>query len=257
MEPANQIAPQGTGMYEQAGHFKSTRWTTVLRAGQPDEPGAGPALDRLCEDYHAPLHEFARVWLKSPEDAEDLTQAFFCHFIERNLPGSAGRERGRFRTFLIACFKNFLRDHLRRGKRAREIPAELLVSLNADNPDSPSPDPGVEPAMDRQMGSLWAGSIRHRVITALARDYRDRGKGALFGRLRCLLNGRKPDQPYAELAAELGVSEAALKMEVLRLRERFRKLFREEVAQTVADPAEVEPECRYLLSVLFSAEEAA
>lgn len=113
-----------------AGHFKSTRWTTVLRASRPDAPGAQLALARLCEDYRPPLLKFARFWLKDPDEAEDLTQSFFSHFIESNLPASAGPERGHFRTFLLACFKNFVRDEWRRRRRTRVIPEELINSLD-------------------------------------------------------------------------------------------------------------------------------
>src|SRR6185436_18460357 len=97
-------------MDQEAKLFKSTRWTTVQRAGSPEGPGFDSALTKLCEDYRPPILQFARFWFKSAEDAEDLTQSFFCHFIEKNIPAAASEEAGRFRTFLLACFKNFLRD---------------------------------------------------------------------------------------------------------------------------------------------------
>ena len=81
------------------GHFKATRWTTVLRAGQPDAPGADAALERLCLEYRQPLLQFARRWLGSSDEADDLTQGFFVHFIANNLPGAVNRERGKFRSF--------------------------------------------------------------------------------------------------------------------------------------------------------------
>jgi RNA polymerase sigma-70 factor (ECF subfamily) len=234
--------------------FKPTRWTTVLRAGKPGEGGHDTALARLCEDYRQPLYQFATVWLRQPEDAEDLTQSFFCHFIERNLPGAAGRERGRFRTFLLACFKNFLRDEWRRSRRARAIPAEAITSLvsAADTTQAIRPEPATPPATQTHLDWFWAESIRQRATDALAADYARRNKGPLFRHLSCLLAGRKPEKSYADLAVELGVSEAVIKMEVLRLRERFRERFRNEVAQTVADPKDVDAESRYLLSALFS-----
>ena len=240
-------------MDEQDVHFKSTRWTTVLRAGQGDSPGADLALARLCTDYRPPLLAFARAWLKSLEDAEDLTQEFFRHLIQHNLPGTADRERGRFRTFLLACFKNYMRDEWRRRRRAREIPAALLSSLDAeDSQDSARTEPAVAPSFEHQLDLLWAESIQQRVMRSLEEEYFDRGHGALFQRLRCLLSGQDLPQPYAELAADLGTSEESIKQAVLRLRLRFRKQFRAEVAQTVAASAEVDEEYRYLISLLFS-----
>jgi len=237
--------------------FKSTRWTTVLRAGQPGASGADLALARLCEDYRPPLYQFARTWLISPDDAEDLTQSFFFHFIRKNLPGAVSRERGRFRTFLLACFKNFLRDEWRRQKRAREIPAELLRSLHAgDEDESTTMEPAVAPSLDHELDALWAKSIQQRVILALEEDYEKRGKKALFDSLLPLITGHKPDQSYSELAITLGISKESLKVEAMRLRERFRDRFRDEVEQTVGNSQEREAEYRYLLKLLFLGVEA-
>ncbi|MCI0535208.1 MAG: sigma-70 family RNA polymerase sigma factor [Verrucomicrobiales bacterium] len=239
-------------MSEQDGRFKSTRWTSVLRAGQPGTVDSAPALARLCEDYRAPLLQFACTWLKSPDDAEDLTQSFFVHFIEKNLPGQIAPGRGRFRTFLLACFKNFMRDEWRRRQRAKEIPEYLVTSLSAgDAEGSPAVEPAHNPSVARQLDSLWAESIRQRVVASLERDYRKRNKSAVFTRLCCLLNGQAPDASYSQLAVALGMSKDSMKMEVLRLRERFRQRFREEVAQTVVDSRELDFECRYLMSLLF------
>lgn len=239
-------------MEEDGGIFKATRWTTVQLAGQPEAPGAEDALAKLCEDYRPPLLQFARGWLSrrgfSPEDAEDLTQGFFCHFIESNLPGKAGKERGRFRTFLCSCLTNYLRDEFRRRRRARVIPAGLISSLETAAEDDTGPV--VLPEEASKLDALWAESIRRRVVTKMENDYGLRGKAPLFARLRCLLDGRKPDQSFSELAQELGLDKPAIHLEVLRLRERFRKRFREEVGQIVTDATQVEEELRHLLQSL-------
>jgi RNA polymerase sigma factor (sigma-70 family) len=242
-------------METQNGIFKVTRWTTVLQAGQTDAPDFDVALARLCEDYRPPLLLFARQWLRSREDAEDLTQSFLCHFVEHNLPGSAGRDRGRFRTFLLACFKNFLRDELRRRRRAKVIPAELLAPMaTSEDDEAGGVDPAVSPAMDRQLDALWAESIRLRVVRQLEQSYQERGKARLFAELRCLLDGHKPALAYAELAAKLNVTEPLINVEVMRLRERFRKSFKAEISQTVTSETELDEEFRYLLSLLFTTE---
>lgn len=242
-------------MDSQNNIFKSTRWTTVLRAGQPDAPGSAGALEKLCEDYRTPLYIFARAWMKSPEDAEDLTQGFFAHFISSNLSGKAGREFGKFRTFLLACFKNFLRDELRRKRRAKVIPSELLASIHGDpEAGDPAVEPALTPSMERNLDALWAENIRRRVVRDLENSYAERGRHALFSELRCLLEGQKLESSHAQVAARLGVSEAVINVEVMRLRERFRKGFREEVGETVASETELNEEFRYLLSLLFTGE---
>jgi RNA polymerase sigma-70 factor (ECF subfamily) len=236
-----------------AADFQSTRWTSVLRAGKLDAPGAHTALAGLCKDYWQPLYQFALTWAKTPEDAEDLTQSFFAHFIERNLPAVARPERGHFRTFLLACFKNFIRDEWKHAHRFGAIPKELTTSFRSaeDTNYDPGHNQAATPLFDSQLDRFWAESIRQRVTRRLEAGYRSQHKAALFDHLRCLLAGEKPPKSYAELGVELGLSEAGIKMEVMRLRARFRERLRAEVAQTVADPGEVEAECRYLLSVLL------
>ena len=240
------------------GHFKATRWTTVLRAGQPDAPGADAALERLCLEYRQPLLQFARRWLGSSDEADDLTQGFFVHFIANNLPGAVNRERGKFRSFLLGSFKNYMRDQWRKQKRAREIPTELLSRIDACNEEGqPAIEPAFTPQFDRELDVLWARTIRQRVVQQLEADYSARRKGALFAELLPLLLGRGA-APYSEISSRVGLSDGALKVEVHRLRGRFRDAFRGEVAETVSTGEELDSECRYLLSILFadSGEEA-
>ena len=241
-------------MGEGSNQFRTTCWSTVLGAAQQEALGHDSALAKLCEDYYSPLFEFARYWLKSPEDAADLTQGFFCHFIERNVPAAAGRERGRFRTFLLACFKNYIRDEWRRSRRARQVPDEMITSLSfeSDTTGRRKVEPSEVPFPGGQADRLWASSIQQRVVQRLKEEYSNRGKRTLFLKLSPLLDGKEPANTYAEMAANLGISKEALKMDVMRLRERFRNGFRGEVAETVSSPEDIDPESRYLLSLLFA-----
>jgi RNA polymerase sigma factor (sigma-70 family) len=239
-------------------HFTSTRWTTVLRAGKPDSPEAEQALGRLCEDYRRPLYEFALSKFRSPEDAEDVTQGFLFHFVRKNIPGAVSGNPGRFRTFLLACFKNFIRDEWRRRNRVGCIPPGLVVSMSPPEGHTSFPlEPAVQPEPDSQVDVVWAATIRDRVLRALEKDYQRRNKSATFQALLPLLTGEGTERPYADIATALGVSKDAIKMEVLRLRQSFRQRFREEVAETLSDLNEVSAESNYLLSLLFSAEKSA
>lgn len=239
--------------------FAPTRWTIVARAGQPSSPGAEAALSTLCVDYRLPLLNFARWFATNAggmraDDAEDLTQSFLIHFVQKNLSGAASPQRGRFRTFLCGCFKNFLVDELRRQQQKCKIPLRLTTSLNANEDQENSPvDPVAQIAFDC-FDRDWAEIIRERVIVALAVDYRSRSKGALFAGLRSQLIGQQQEKPYSELAAELGISRDSLKKEAERLHKRFRQQFRAEVNQTVNDHDEAEEEYRYLRSLLISGE---
>jgi RNA polymerase sigma-70 factor (ECF subfamily) len=196
--------------------------------------------------------------LNSPDEAADLTQGFFCHFIKHNVSAAAGRDRGRFRTFVLACFKNFINDQWRHRHRSRDIPQNMITSFNT-GPDTarmhrkePSACQSVEPEADR----FWAKTVHQRVLRQMQDDYELRRKGPLFALLSPLLSGEPPARSYGQLAASIGMSSGALKVEVMRLRHRFRQRFREEAADTLEDPADVDSECRYLLSLLFIPQQA-
>ncbi len=225
----------------------------MLKAGCPDSTEFETALARLCEDYHPPLQKFARGWMKSPEEADDLTQGFFAHFIKNNVSGAVTPEKGRFRNFLLASFKNYKVSVWRKENRAKDIPSSQLSSINEEREDgSPVIEPSTEPVLERQLDVAWAQTIQSRVLKEMARDYEKRKKALFFRRLGCLLLGQEVTRPYTELAEELQMSIPSLKTSVSRMRDEFRGLFRSEVAETVFDGDEVDDECRYLLRLLFN-----
>ena len=233
-----------------AACFVTTHWSAVLSAGRSDTTRARGALEQLCRNYWQPLYAYVRRAGYSREEAEDLTQEFFARLLAQNIVARADPARGRFRSFLLASLKHFLANewskaHARkRGGGAQLLPLEFdTAETRCAQPVAPGDSP--DRAFDRQ----WALALLEVVLGRLRQDYRSAGREPLFLGLKETLSGARPEIPYRDLAARLGLSEGAVKVAAHRLRHRYRELLREEVAHTVAAPDEVERE----LSQLFAA----
>jgi RNA polymerase sigma-70 factor (ECF subfamily) len=246
MTSAGTAAPQASGAC-----FVSTRWTVVLSAGDPASPHAATALEALCRAYWYPLYAFVRRRGHSPPDAQDLTQEFFSRLLEHNWIAHADRHKGRFRSFLLMAMKRFLSKEwdkvktLKRGGQVRFIPLQLDTAetrYTREPADTSTP----EQVFEKQ----WALALLESVLNRLRKDYAQDGKGALFHTLEPCLIGSRESQPYAALAAQLGMTEGAVKVAVCRLRERYRECLKEEISHTVASPAEVDEELHHLFRVL-------
>jgi DNA-directed RNA polymerase specialized sigma24 family protein len=233
--------------------FATTRWSLVLAAGhRGDSPDAEGALASLCEAYWYPLYAHARRKGLSTEEAEDRTQGFFARLLDKDDLAVVDRSRGRFRSFLLTAFSHFLAnewDHERaqiRGGRKRRL------SLDVQSGESrfvvePSHITTAERIFDRE----WAVTLLDRALARLRDEYHDAGKGELFEALKPTLAGER-GSPYAEIGERLGIREGAVKVAAHRLRARGRELVREEIAQTVASPEEIDDELRLLFSALGS-----
>jgi RNA polymerase sigma factor (sigma-70 family) len=228
--------------------FATTHWTVVLAAGRAHTPQADHALEELCRTYWYPLYAYVRRRGYTHEDAEDLTQGFFARFLERNYLEGLTSEKGRFRAFLLASLKHFLAnewDRAHRQKRGGDIPVLSLDWEHADDrykinlPDDLSPDK----IYDRE----WALALLERVITRLRESCAATDQAQLFDKLKPFLTMDKGALPYAQAAVELNMAEGAVRVAVHRLRKRYRDLLREEITQTLSDPAQVEEEMRALL----------
>ena len=231
--------------------FSTTRWSVVVRAGSRDAPDAREALSRLCQTYWYPLYTFVRRKGHSPEDAQDLTQEFLTRLLEKNWVGSADKARGRFRTFLLSAMKHFLADEwdkVRAQKRGGGVPAMALQLDMAETRYVREPADNVTP--EREFELRWALTLLEEVLNRLRAEYEQEGKSNLFAALHPCLVGERTAQPYAELANTLGTSEGTVKSAVHRLRQRYRLLLRDEIANTVDGSEEVEEELRYLFAVL-------
>lgn len=231
--------------------FATTRWSVVLQAGGPTSQGSAAALEQLCRTYWYPLYTFARRSGVPAHDAEDLTQAFFAFLLEKDAIARADRERGRFRTFLLAAFKNFHaneRAHRAALKRGGGKPLLSFEELQAEHAYQDEAKSELSP--ERLYDQKWAVSLLDQVMQALRREYMSLGKAELFDVLRGVVWGGANETGYALLARSAGLSEGAFKVAVHRLRSRFRECLRQEVAQTVGSPAEVDHELRHLLAVV-------
>jgi DNA-directed RNA polymerase specialized sigma24 family protein len=231
--------------------FTTTHWSAVLAAGESDSPQARAALEELARTYWFPVYCFIRHRGCHPEDAQDLTQEFLARFLEQDCCARADPAQGRFRTFLLACLKNFLAgEHRhattqRRGGGATVIPWDERVAEEGYVAHS-SIDLTPEMIYERR----WAVSLMERVQGRLRQEYVAAGRGLLFDKLAARVWGDGDGLSYAELSVQLGQSENALRVGVHRLRQQCRELLRAEVAHTVAHPGEVEEELRHLVAVL-------
>ena len=231
--------------------FATTHWSVVLATADQDSPQAAAALEQLCRTYWYPLYAYVRRRGCSHEDAQDLIQGFFAHLLRKDFLRGVGPEKGRFRSFLLACLKHFLTDEWEKARAAKRGGAgpELLLDwgqaeeryrLEARVEDNP------ESLYERR----WALDLLDRVLDRLRQEAVASGKSAMFDQLQSSLLGERPAETYAQVATRWELSETAVKVTVHRLRQRYRELLREEIAHTVTRPEEIEQELRYLREVV-------
>jgi RNA polymerase sigma factor (sigma-70 family) len=233
-----------------AAAFATTHWSLVLTAQGPS-PAADEALEKLCRTYWWPLYGFVRRNGYSPEEAQDLTQAFFARLLERRDLETVSPQKGRLRSYLLASVKNFLskaRDReltIKRGEGRPLISLEdLLARERADQ------EPAHKLSADRIYERRWALTLLEQVLIRLRAEYEAAGKLPLFDRLKELLARESGHPSQAEIATEMGMTENAVKQAFHRLRHRYRQLLQEEIAHTVAAQDEVEDELRHFIAVL-------
>ena len=232
-----------------ASRFPTTQWTLVVAAGDPQRKEARSALVSLCETYWYPLYVFLRRNGYTADQAQDLTQEFFIRVLEGRYLDRADRAKGRFRSFLLTSLKFFVADEEDR-QRAQKRGGGTVVPIEfSSGEERYQREPAHDETPERIFERRWALSILDRVVEKFRNEFVQHGRPEHFDRLKVFLLGQS-DVPYAALAREMNTSEGALKVAIHRLRKRYRELFREEIADTVADPAEVEPELQYLAAIL-------
>jgi len=242
--------PTGENVPQQSA-FVTTHWSVVLTAGHSDTTHARAALEKLCQAYWYPLYAYVRRRGKSPEDAKDLTQEFFARLLERNWVGRADRQKGRFRSFLLSAMNHFLADEWDKVRAQKRGGGLMPVPLQFDTAETRyGHEPVDNTTPEQNYERRWALTLLDTVLQRLQSEYEQEGRAKFFAALHPCLVGDRTDQPYAELAAKLGLSEGAIKAAVHRLRQRYRYLLRDEIAQTVASPGEVDEELRHLFAVL-------
>lgn len=232
-------------------HFPDTRWSNVVRA-RGREPQAQAALSDLCAAYYEPVLVFLRTQGRGTDEAQELAQEFFARLLGGNGVDGAEPQRGKFRSFLLGAVKHFLaakRQHDERGKRGGGMVPEPLDPGTASEPGLDPPDPAALPpdvAFDKQ----WALTVLDRTLTALVAEMHADGKEAMFSTLTPFLTGGNEYGSLESAAPLLGLTPAALRVAVHRVRQRYRVLLRSELAQTLVPDASVEEELAALKAAL-------
>lgn len=248
----HQNAPQLVSDVPRSPVFATTHWSLVLTARDPQSPQSAAALEKLCRVYWFPLYAYVRRGGGSKEDAEDLTQAFFARLLEKKFLDSVQQERGKFRTFLLVSLKRFLanewhRVHAqKRGGFQTHVPLDTELAERKLQSEIAAPEISPERDYERR----WALALLDQTMSRLRREFEHAGKISEFDRLKTFLTADSKEIPYDTAAAGLGMSESALRVAIHRLRRRYRELFREEIAHTLAEGENVEDELRHLLEVL-------
>jgi len=233
------------------GIFATTHWTVVLAAGRCDSREAHLALEELCRTYWYPLYAYVRRQGHSREDAEDLTQGFFARLLEKNYLEGVTSDRGKFRSFLLVALKRFLANEWDRASAQKRGGGVMPLSLDWQDAETRYQiNPADDLSPDKLYDRAWAVVVLERVITRLQAENGAEGKAGQYEQLKPFLMMGKSEIPYAQAAASLKMTEGAVRVAVHRLRRRYRELLREEIAQTLANPAQADEELQALFSAL-------
>jgi len=232
-----------------SGQFATTHWSVIAQAGRSDSPQARAALAQLCQVYWYPLYAFIRRQGHGVEDAQDLTQEFFARLLAKKFFTAAQPEKGRFRSFLLMTLKRFLANEWERAHAAKRGGGRTPVSIDADQAEARyRAEPAHHLSADVLFERQWAATLLDQVLVSLEREYTLSGKGPLFQHLKGCLTQAATAIPLAQVAAQLGMKESAVKVAAHRLRGRYRDLLRLEIAKTVSSPEEVAEEIRHLFA---------
>jgi DNA-directed RNA polymerase specialized sigma24 family protein len=232
-------------------HFATTRWSIVLAAGQGVSRESRGALEALCQAYWFPVYAYVRRHAFAAEDAQDLTQGFFAHLLDKDAIGKAHPDRGRFLAFLLTALQNFLANERDKARAEKRGGGKGALSLDFDSGESRYQiEPSHELTPEKLFERRWVLTLLDQVLESLRKELADEGKEPQFEQLKQGIVGEMTSEGYEQAAAALGITVAAAKQAAYRLRKRYRELFRLEVARTVAEDAEVDDEIGRLLGIL-------
>jgi len=224
----------------------------VAAAERNDRSEINHALASLCETYWPPLYGYVRRRVVDAHEAQELTQAFFAELLEKNYLGDADKQRGRFRSFLITAFKHFLSKEWEKKKAQKRGGGQQTLSLDFQKADSSTRiDPvsshlTAEQLYDRE----WAITLLGRIMERLQQKFQQRQQESQFETFKQFLIGERQTGDYRVAAEHLKMTEDAVRQHVSRMRKEYRNLLREEIAETVSSPEEVEDEIRKLFQSL-------
>jgi RNA polymerase sigma-70 factor (ECF subfamily) len=237
----------GTG---RTGAFSTTHWSVVLTAGSGDPAHSAAALEKLCRQYWHPIYAFVRRRGADRHEAEDLTQSFFAHLLDKESLKKVDRQKGKFRTFLLASLTNFLANEWDKRRTLKRGGEYQIMPLHEVAEEMYKCEPTGSATPEKLFDRRWALLLVEAVRTRLKAEYLAQKKVELFAKLESGLTGELSAGWYGNVAVELGMSEGATRVALHRLRRRFGDLLREEVAQTVGSNAEVDEEIRHLFAVM-------
>ena len=237
--------------------FRTTRWSVVLEAAQSGAPGSKDALAELCKLYWYPLYSYVRRRGYRPHDAQDITQSFFVDLLAHHALARVNREKGKFRSFLLASLQNCLSNEAERArclKRGGKIEFVAIDVSRAEERYRLEPVDALTP--EKIFDARWAMALLHEARKRLGNEYRLEGKDRSFDALEAFLDQFNARQPfsYEQVADQLQVSVAAVKTLIHRMRKRYSALVREEVLRTISDAADADAEIHELCDALIAAE---
>ena len=244
-------------MMDETARFHTTRWTVIMVAAQDDTGAGREALAKLCQLYWYPLYVFARRRGYSPHDAQDLTQGFFLQILENRTFARADQLKGKFRSFLLACFQNYLSVEAQRARSLKRGGDREFVFLDMQTAESRYElEPADQLTAQKIFDARWALALLGEAMTRLREQYEIQGKLTIFENLKTFLDPAKSREPrsYEQAAKALGVGLGAAKTLIHRLRKQYSTLVREEIGRTVSDPREVDEEIHALCEALIAAE---
>ncbi len=234
---------------EAGGWGVTTHWSVVLAAGK-EAPESALALEKLCGAYWYPLYVYVRRKGHQPVEAQDLTQEFFARLLRNHFLAQADPRKGRFRCYLLAAMDHFLANEWHRAHAVKRGGARPLLSLDETAEGRYSIEPATETTPEKLYERRWAISLFERALKRLAEEHVKAGRSRTYERLREFLSAEPEPGDYEQAGKDLGMSRGAVAAAVYRLRQRYRELVRDEVAQTVASASEIEAEMRALLASL-------
>jgi RNA polymerase sigma factor (sigma-70 family) len=228
-------------------NFLTTQWGLVVAASTEGTAEARIALEELYRLYCYPVYAFIRRRGHGRQDAQDLTQDFFVHLLEKGTLGRADPERGRFRSFLLGALDYFLAHAAERARAGKRGGGCQLIFLDDDEAAENSYQLTAPEGLtaEKIFDARWASATVETAFTRLHGEMESQNKGHLFEAIKGFLLGQE-EASYQQVADALSLNLGALKTIIHRLRARFRALLREEVGRTVADPADIDDELRYL-----------
>jgi RNA polymerase sigma-70 factor (ECF subfamily) len=230
--------------------FHTTHWSVVLAAGEGESEPAMAALEQLCRAYWPAVYAYVRRCGHGSHDAEDLAQEFFHRLLDRQYLAQADPRRGRFRNFLLVAVKHFLANEWDRARAVKRGGRLTFISLEQWAGAADTWEAADSETPDQAFARTWALTFLDRVLARLRQELGRDQQRAQFDELKIFLLASPSAPPYAEVAAKLGTTEAAIKMSVQRLRRRFAQVLREEIAHTVSGPDEIADEIRNLFAAM-------